>query len=493
MAQPETCTSFAICSQIELSHSTKGIGKVGKLVYSTISSKLAFGSFLMHSLWLTSWPHCGSEHESEREFTNLQKQLQIDGLGRIFPFEMPVLSVGTLDTLMGLSDEVVKLNIQVEAVLKKVERQYYDISSADCETLRVDEVTVPHFLKDFHWDIARFRHASVPIMDLVSQIQSTVGGIDEESKRMAVSLTEANQALGLAQRKKVINLASSPLEDIFTPQMYKDASLVEGSDVFTPVLVVVGANQREDFLRDYMTLGDDIACFGGPEWDYDNSSLGKPDGNYGPYSSRGRIKGSPVIPHEPVLVTTVGEVSMYAIVILKGHTEAGIIMEDGTMSEGQFVDYVEPFVAACKAQKVTVRKLEVDLHAVENFGADGAVEQAMSTLHDVQYKARHWCLSHFGELYSSWIHLKVIRGFVESVLRYGLHAGKSARYQACFVEPTIGQEKALEEALGGVIGKLRPEIVDVNDGMAADDEEEETSESLFFVCHPFSVLGTSRA
>jgi hypothetical protein len=29
--------------------------------------------------------------------------------------------------------------------------------------------------------------------------------------------------------------------------------------------------------------------------------------------------------------------------------------------------------------------------------------------------------------------------------------------------------------------------------MAADDDEEETSESLFFVCHPFSVLGTSRA
>ena len=31
-----------------------------------------------------------------------------------------------------------------------------------------------------------------------------------------------------------------------------------------------------------------------------------------------------------------------------------------------------------------------------------------------------WCISYFSEAYRAWIHLKTIRVFVESVLRYGL-------------------------------------------------------------------------
>ena len=71
----------------------------------------------MNSLWLVSWPHPGNDAANERELTSMQKKLQNDGVGRIFPFDMPVLSVGTLDTLMGLSDDIVKLNLQVWHIL----------------------------------------------------------------------------------------------------------------------------------------------------------------------------------------------------------------------------------------------------------------------------------------------------------------------------------------------------------------------------------------
>ena len=157
----------------------------------------------MNSLWLVSWPHAGGAGESERELTSIQKNLQNDGVGRIFPFDMPVLSVGTLDSLMGLSDDIVKLNLTVEAVLKKLERQHSEIAGPNADALKINDVSVANYLKDFHWDIAQFRFASVPIADIVGQIQSVVGGIDEESKRLATTLSERNQALSLAQRKKV--------------------------------------------------------------------------------------------------------------------------------------------------------------------------------------------------------------------------------------------------------------------------------------------------
>lgn len=306
---------------------------------------------------------------------------------------------------------------------------------------------------------------------------------------LAITLTltlTLTLALTLSQPDKVVNFATSSLEDFLTEDMYRAADPIVDSDIFTTVLVAVNSNQEEDFLKNYASLGEDIASFGGPEWDFDNSSLGKDDGNYGPYSSRSRIKGSPVTPASPVKVTSVGESSLYSLVMLKGHYEAGILQADKTMSEGRFVDYVDPFMNACREKKLVVRRVDVDLETLRGAGADAAITAAEDAVKEVQYKAQHWCQAHFGELYSSWIHLKVIRGFVESVLRYGLYSGKEAKYQACFVEPTLGREKLLEEKLSDAIKNIRPDLA--VDQQIEEDEDEETHESLFFVCHPFNVI-----
>ena len=62
---------------------------------------------------------------------------------------MPVLSVGTLDTLMGLSDDTVKLNTAVEIVLRKIERQYYETAGAAAEKMTVYGSSVSSFMKSF--------------------------------------------------------------------------------------------------------------------------------------------------------------------------------------------------------------------------------------------------------------------------------------------------------------------------------------------------------
>lgn len=31
-----------------------------------------------------------------------------------------------------------------------------------------------------------------------------------------------------------------------------------------------------------------------------------------------------------------------------------------------------------------------------------------------------WCRAHFGEAFSAWMHVKTVKCFVESVMRYGL-------------------------------------------------------------------------
>jgi V-type H+-transporting ATPase subunit C len=98
-----------------------------------------------------------------------------------------------------------------------------------------------------------------------------------------------------------------------------------------------------------------------------------------------------------------------------------------------------------------------------------------------------WCLAHYGEVYSGWIHLKVIRGFIESVLRYGLPLD----FLPVFIEPNMKREKQLKISLADTISRLRPELT-----MKADTEGEEgedDSENLPFVCQKFGVIGAGAA
>jgi V-type H+-transporting ATPase subunit C len=56
----------------------------------------------------------------------------------------------------------------------------------------------------------------------------------------------------------------------------------------------------------------------------------------------------------------------------------------------------------------------------------------------------HFTQASFSEAFRAWIHLKAIRIFVESVLRYGL----PVNFQAFLLKVSAGKEKLLRSALG---------------------------------------------
>ena len=303
-------------------------------------------------LWLVTLP-CPVGADGNSFMQKLQDTMRNNKLGEFLPFEMPVLSVGTLDILMGLSDDLVKIVGQVESTLKKVERQYYDIAGQTSEKLKVDDVPVPVFYKNFQWDLARYRYGSVPLADIVGNITSMVGGVDMELKRLNTSLSEKIQALTALQRKKVINLNTSDFEDFLSDDDMNKAEVVNSDFLLTVGLIVSAANEKE-FLETYDRLGEDIACFGGPEWAHNMKGVGLNDGNYGPASGRGTVRGSPVIPQSAKLVKTHGEHKLYAVTILKGHYEAGVFV-DGAFTDGKFVDYLPRLKEAMRSKRITLR------------------------------------------------------------------------------------------------------------------------------------------
>jgi len=61
-----------------------------------------------------------------------------------------------------------------------------------------------------------------------------------------------------------------------------------------------------------------------------------------------------------------------------------------------------------------------------------------------------WCKTNFATIFSKWIHIKAMRVFVESVLRYGL----PVNFEAFIIQPTLGKESSLRKALAGLYQNL---------------------------------------
>lgn len=61
-----------------------------------------------------------------------------------------------------------------------------------------------------------------------------------------------------------------------------------------------------------------------------------------------------------------------------------------------------------------------------------------------------WCTTTYTEVFTAWIHLKAIRLYVETVLRYGLPFNSAA----ALVEPAKNKEKAVRETLRVLYSRL---------------------------------------
>jgi len=98
----------------------------------------------------------------------------------------------------------------------------------------------------------------------------------------------------------------------------------------------------------------------------------------------------------------------------------------------------EEFKNEARSLRFTVRK---------NDPSSSMSEEEKKKLMDKQTKLQvaleRWTLTNFGEAYLSWLHLKCIQCFVESILRFGLPAD----FESMLLVPKKGQEKKLEKKL----------------------------------------------
>jgi len=179
----------------------------------------------MEELWLCTIPNV--EHVSPDATFIAIKQLVASGGNKsceIYKVEIPPLHHGTLDSLIALSDDLGKVETQIDGVVKKIERQYFEMQAlnttrkagAPIPPLKVQDRSVESYLQRWTWDFARYQHQGKKLSELVQQITVLTSTADEELKALLAAYAEKAQALANFQRKKVINLTSSDFEDFLT-------------------------------------------------------------------------------------------------------------------------------------------------------------------------------------------------------------------------------------------------------------------------------------
>mmetsp|Transcript_1386 Transcript_1386/g.2190 ORF Transcript_1386/g.2190 Transcript_1386/m.2190 type:complete len:419 (-) Transcript_1386:165-1421(-) len=361
----------------------------------------------------------------------------------MFKFEVPSLTVGTLDSLINLSDDLVKTDTIVESIVRKIEKAAVDLNRRGGDNLTVGGVPAPRYIQQFAWDYAKYPNRR-PLKELVGLISGGVSAIDEELKQLGNSYGDKEIALQEAKRRKGGSLLVADLNDVLTEEIMSKVE-VHDSEYLKTVFVAVPKALEENMEASVYNIGKDLVGYGGPDWSRDPSKLGEPV-KFGTLVDRQKERGSPVVPGSLVKIHSDPESTLFAVTILKGQYEAGFF-EGEDFQPGKTVDFEEEFTKSCREKRFIVRPFTWD--PSQSSKSAVALEQLEVEVEGMKNGLTRWCKTHYGEAFVAWMHIKVIRVFVESVLRYGLPVD----FTAVLYKVAMGKEIALTEALDNALGE----------------------------------------
>jgi V-type H+-transporting ATPase subunit C len=85
-----------------------------------------------------------------------------------------------------------------------------------------------------------------------------------------------------------------------------------------------------------------------------------------------------------------------------------------------------------------------------------AREQLQVEVDGMKSALMRWCKTHYGDAFVAWMHIKAIRVFVESVLRYGLPVD----FTSVLYKVNFGKDTQLTQALDKFLGSGSVDAMD---------------------------------
>jgi len=369
----------------------------------------------------------------------------------MFKFEVPSLTVGTLDTLMTLSDDLVRTDSIVEQTVRKIERTTAELFGGKSTDLTVGGVPAQRYIQQFAWDSAKYPNRR-PLKELVAMIAGGATGIEEELKQLTTSFADKQQALHDAKRKSGGNMMKADLNDALDEETMSKVKVVD-TEYLKTVFIAIPKMSKENFESTIEGIASDVVGFGGPDWSGDSSKLGGPI-SFGNQVDRHQVRGSPVVPGSIQLVKSDEDSILYAVTILKGEYEAGYY-EGEEFHAGSFKEFEPELAKACRDKRFLLREFSWDPSQATK--SQMAREQLQVEVDGMKSALMRWCKTHFGDAFVAWMHIKAIRVFVESVLRYGLPVDFTSVLYKVHTGKDLQLTQKLDKSLGSGVDDVDEE------------------------------------
>lgn len=331
---------------------------------------------------------------------------KLAGLADVHDFPIPAdaLRVGTLDSLMSLSDDIAKMDMLAETTCFKLYKQFQDLNDEKPPTVNGTDVFT-YATKQWDWDEAKFQ-LKTPLRELAETISGKIGGLEEELKVKVIELNGLKASLSAFERRVQGNLTIRGLGDIVQEDDILD------SEYMTTLMVVIAKSSMKEFLLAYERMADYVV---------------------------------------PLSAKAISEDSEYVLF--------GVTL---------FKKCVDQFKAACREKRYTLREFTFSASQVAADDIKRTEDQAEFTRQTAILS--NWCMINYAESLIMMMHLKAIRIFIESVLRYGLTTyrgkGMAPNMQAVMLQPKKNRMDALRKTLAGLFATGEKVVDDSHDEVA---------------------------
>ncbi|NWR73342.1 VATC2 ATPase, partial [Centropus unirufus] len=378
----------------------------------------------MSEFWLISAP---GDKTNLQAWERMNAVTSKSNLSSNSKFHIPDLKVGTLDALVGLSDELGKLDSFAESIIKKIAQYIGEVmeDSKDKvqENLLANGVDLISYLTRFEWDMAKYP-IKQPLKNISETLTKQVTQIETDLKTRSAAYNNIKGNLQNLEKKTVGNLLTRTLADI----VHKE-DFVLNSEYLITLLVVVPKSSYVQWQKTYESLSD------------------------------------MVVPRSTKMIAEDAEGGLFTVTLFRK------VMDDfkAKARENRFM--VREFYfdeKELKCEKEELMKLASDkkqqyVSSISKVRQQPAMVPgvlAMEQLHTAR-GSQHSCLFsqgpllrwlkvNFSEAFVAWIHVKALRVFVESVLRYGL----PVNFQAMLLQPNKKSVKRLRDVLNVVFKHL---------------------------------------
>ncbi|KAJ3998462.1 hypothetical protein F5050DRAFT_1567138 [Lentinula boryana] len=316
------------------------------------------------STWIISAPLNGDSEGLLQELTaKLSQQSKSLSPNSIAELGIPSFKTGTLDSLIALSEDLPKQDTFFTNTVAKVVDTLRNLLNNDPSKLSqhilVNESSIESYLLgQWRWNEGRYG-VQKGLRDMAETLNKEMTSIDNAMRAKLTNYNLVKGSLIQMQRKKTGNLSVRSLADIVTKEDF-----IQDSEYLETLLAAVPKNLVKNWNAKYERLA------------------------------------NMVVPRSANVVASDDEYTLFSVVIFRRvHDE---------------------FIQQCRENKFIIRDFAYSEEQIAKQRQE--LDTADVTERELWTELLHLSRTNFSESFQILVHLKVIRLFVESVLRYGLPA-----------------------------------------------------------------------